>query len=270
MARPEALSAKRFVAHWFADAHGLLHRAVFQIKSRLARLVGDNAQERRHGHNRGGLDAFNHFQHQHGRRRPDPRQRATEFTQPHPVGETGDETTVQRHGHQHRVERRQSGALEGKVLVEREPAQIGLGQHPEQRPVGRAAGGDDFDHLFCAARKENPGCVPRARACPLWARLPAAARPTRLETARDNTASVPPRGGRSRPRLVQMRGSCFAGFHGAHSKQVAARLPAAAPVARQQPMTRALAMASASALMVLPAMNRFWIFAARNERAGTW
>lgn len=36
-----------------------------------------------------------------------------------------------------------------------------------------------------------------------------------------------------------------------------AKTPAAAPVAKQQPITRALAIASISALMVLPAMKRF-------------
>ncbi len=52
------------------------------------------------------------------------------------------------------------------------------------------------------------------------------------------------------------------------SKYSAARTPAAAPVARQQPITRALAMASTSALMVLPAMNRFVTFAARKHSGG--
>jgi hypothetical protein len=42
---------------------------------------------------------------------------------PRSVGESGDETAVQRHGHQHRVARGQSGALEGEFFVAREPAQ---------------------------------------------------------------------------------------------------------------------------------------------------
>src|SRR6185436_9172706 len=50
--------------------------------------------------------------------------------------------------------------------------------------------------------------------------------------------------------------------------QAAARQPAAAPVARQQPITRALAMASTSALMVFPARKRFSMRAACKQPTG--
>ncbi len=142
------VQGKRPVANRFADADRLLHRAVLQIKSRFARLVRNDAEERRHGHNRSRLHALNHFQHQRGRRRTHTHHATTKFAQAQPISQPRHETAVHRHRHQHCVARRQAGAREREPFVRGEPLHVRLRQHPQQRLAGRAARGDDFHHAF--------------------------------------------------------------------------------------------------------------------------
>ena len=51
-------------AHRFADADRLFHRTFLEVETSFLSLLCNDAQERRHGDNRGWVSALDHFKHE--------------------------------------------------------------------------------------------------------------------------------------------------------------------------------------------------------------
>jgi len=73
---------------------------------------------------------------------------AAEFAQAKVIRHARNEATVHRHGQQYGVRGGESGAVEGKLFIARQPFQIGFGELPDQRAAGRTAGGEDVHDLL--------------------------------------------------------------------------------------------------------------------------